>query len=197
MKCAIKRRHSTLIQQFWPCAGDGHFSPIGGYHAGEVHVLIVNRGVPTGGPTSNSVILTCYCAGDGHFSPIGGYHAGRDLVLILDTARFKYPPHWCEPDLCRSGSWSAAGTLASSTRGLDRGRLFARFVEQTALRLPCAAPPSPMLHLTAGSTAAPQGAAAGAAQSDVRARGPGAFSGIRIVAPSACLPPVLQFRSSY
>ncbi|KAK9904893.1 hypothetical protein WJX75_005037 [Coccomyxa subellipsoidea] len=32
--------------------------------------------------------------GDGHFSPVGGYHAGKDLVLILDTARFKYPPHW-------------------------------------------------------------------------------------------------------
>lgn len=32
--------------------------------------------------------------GDGHFSPIGGYHPERDLVLILDTARFKYPPHW-------------------------------------------------------------------------------------------------------
>ena len=33
-------------------------------------------------------------AGDGHFSPIGGYSAKEDLVLILDTARFKYPPHW-------------------------------------------------------------------------------------------------------
>ncbi|CAL1534212.1 unnamed protein product [Lymnaea stagnalis] len=32
--------------------------------------------------------------GDGHFSPIAGYHEGRDLALILDTARFKYPPHW-------------------------------------------------------------------------------------------------------
>ena len=32
--------------------------------------------------------------GDGHFSPVGGYHPERDLVLILDTARFKYPPHW-------------------------------------------------------------------------------------------------------
>ncbi|GFR90947.1 glutathione gamma-glutamylcysteinyltransferase [Elysia marginata] len=32
--------------------------------------------------------------GDGHFSPIAGYHEGLDLVLILDTARFKYPPHW-------------------------------------------------------------------------------------------------------
>ncbi|KAL3134941.1 Glutathione gamma-glutamylcysteinyltransferase 1 [Trebouxia sp. C0010 RCD-2024] len=32
--------------------------------------------------------------GDGHFSPVGGYHAESDMVLILDTARFKYPPHW-------------------------------------------------------------------------------------------------------
>jgi len=32
--------------------------------------------------------------GTGHFSPIAGYHQARDLVLILDTARFKYPPHW-------------------------------------------------------------------------------------------------------
>ncbi|KAI3424114.1 hypothetical protein D9Q98_009475 [Chlorella vulgaris] len=32
--------------------------------------------------------------GDGHFSPIGGYSASEDMVLILDTARFKYPPHW-------------------------------------------------------------------------------------------------------
>ena len=33
-------------------------------------------------------------AGDGHFSPLGGYHELEDMVLILDTARFKYPPHW-------------------------------------------------------------------------------------------------------
>lgn len=32
--------------------------------------------------------------GDGHFSPVGGYEPGEDRVLILDTARFKYPPHW-------------------------------------------------------------------------------------------------------
>jgi len=32
--------------------------------------------------------------GTGHFSPVGGYHRGLDLMLILDTARFKYPPHW-------------------------------------------------------------------------------------------------------
>lgn len=32
--------------------------------------------------------------GDGHFAPVSGYHPKKDLVLILDTARFKYPPHW-------------------------------------------------------------------------------------------------------
>ena len=32
--------------------------------------------------------------GDGHFSPIGGYSPTHDMALILDTARFKYPPHW-------------------------------------------------------------------------------------------------------
>ena len=32
--------------------------------------------------------------GDGHFSPLAAYHAASDSVLILDTARFKYPPHW-------------------------------------------------------------------------------------------------------
>lgn len=32
--------------------------------------------------------------GDGHFSPVGGFSAKRDMVLIMDTARFKYPPHW-------------------------------------------------------------------------------------------------------
>ena len=37
--------------------------------------------------------------GDGHFSPIGGFHTGTDRVLVLDTARFKYPPHWMPVDL--------------------------------------------------------------------------------------------------
>ena len=42
--------------------------------------------------------------GDGHFSPVGGYHEGEDLALILDTARFKYPPHWVPlPVLYRCG----------------------------------------------------------------------------------------------
>ena len=32
--------------------------------------------------------------GTGHFSPIGAYDESTDLVLVLDTARFKYGPHW-------------------------------------------------------------------------------------------------------
>lgn len=36
--------------------------------------------------------------GSGHFSPIGGFHKEKDLVLILDTARFKLPPHWAPLD---------------------------------------------------------------------------------------------------
>ena len=37
--------------------------------------------------------------GAGHFSPIGGYHMKDDKVLILDTARFKYPPHWIDLEM--------------------------------------------------------------------------------------------------
>lgn len=38
-------------------------------------------------------------SGDGHFSPIAAYHASTDRALVLDTARFKYPPHWIPVDL--------------------------------------------------------------------------------------------------
>lgn len=37
--------------------------------------------------------------GDGHFSPIAGLHSATDQALVLDTARFKYPPHWMPVDL--------------------------------------------------------------------------------------------------
>lgn len=47
--------------------------------------------------------------GDGHFSCIGGYHPATDMCLILDTARYKYPPHWVKVDalyeaMCRVDS---------------------------------------------------------------------------------------------
>ncbi|GMI00763.1 hypothetical protein TrST_g5019 [Triparma strigata] len=34
--------------------------------------------------------------GDGHFSPVGAYDSKTDKILILDTARFKYQPHWVD-----------------------------------------------------------------------------------------------------
>jgi glutathione gamma-glutamylcysteinyltransferase len=37
--------------------------------------------------------------GSGHFSPIAGFDAATDRALVLDTARFKYPPHWMPVDL--------------------------------------------------------------------------------------------------
>ena len=37
--------------------------------------------------------------GSGHFSPIGGFDAATDRALVLDTARFKYPPHWLPVEL--------------------------------------------------------------------------------------------------
>jgi glutathione gamma-glutamylcysteinyltransferase len=56
--------------------------------------------------------------GDGHFSPIGGYHAGLDRVLVLDTARFKYPPHWVPLELL-----FAAVQAHDCATGLPRGWL--------------------------------------------------------------------------
>lgn len=59
--------------------------------------------------------------GDGHFAPVSGYHPGRDLVLILDTARFKYPPHWVSlPLLFRSMQ------AVDQETGLPRGYITVR-----------------------------------------------------------------------
>eukprot|EP00467_Chlorarachnion_reptans_P022901 CAMPEP_0114510510 /NCGR_PEP_ID=MMETSP0109-20121206/13837_1 /TAXON_ID=29199 /ORGANISM="Chlorarachnion reptans, Strain CCCM449" /LENGTH=567 /DNA_ID=CAMNT_0001689845 /DNA_START=80 /DNA_END=1783 /DNA_ORIENTATION=- len=50
--------------------------------------------------TSTHFLIACYSrsvlgqTGEGHFSPIAAYHEESDMVLIMDTARFKYPPHW-------------------------------------------------------------------------------------------------------
>lgn len=55
--------------------------------------------------------------GDGHFSPVGGYHAARDLVLILDTARFKYPPHWVPLPLLHE-AMAAHDPVTQQPRGL-------------------------------------------------------------------------------
>jgi len=55
-------------------------------------------------------------SGDGHFSPIGALHAATDRVLVLDTARFKYPPHWIPVELLYS-----AMTKVDPATGQARG----------------------------------------------------------------------------
>ncbi|XP_048765526.2 glutathione gamma-glutamylcysteinyltransferase-like isoform X1 [Ostrea edulis] len=62
--------------------------------------------------------ITLNQSGDGHFSPVGGYHPEKDLVLMLDTARFKYPPHWIPVELL----WDAMHAMDEST-GEPRGYL--------------------------------------------------------------------------
>jgi glutathione gamma-glutamylcysteinyltransferase len=57
-------------------------------------------------------------SGDGHFSPIAAWHAPTDRALVLDTARFKYPPHWIPVELL----YSAMAEQDPAT-GLARGWL--------------------------------------------------------------------------
>jgi glutathione gamma-glutamylcysteinyltransferase len=38
-------------------------------------------------------------SGTGHFSPVAGFDVASDQALVLDTARFKYPPHWMPVEL--------------------------------------------------------------------------------------------------
>lgn len=54
--------------------------------------------------------------GDGHFSPIGGYHVATDRILLLDTARFKYPPHWLSLELLFEGDAGSGPCYAMCTR---------------------------------------------------------------------------------
>ena len=73
--------------------------PLGSLDAFREHV---ERSATTdGGPVviANYSRRTLGQTGGGHFSPIGGYHAATHQVLVLDTARFKYPPHWVPIDL--------------------------------------------------------------------------------------------------
>jgi hypothetical protein len=37
-------------------------------------------------------------AGGGHISPVSAWDRERDMVLLLDTASYKYPPHWVPVD---------------------------------------------------------------------------------------------------
>ncbi|HTJ19130.1 MAG TPA: phytochelatin synthase family protein [Steroidobacteraceae bacterium] len=60
-------------------------------------------------------------SGDGHFSPIAALHVPTDRVLVLDTARFKYPPHWIPVELLYS-----AMTKEDPATGQARGWLLLR-----------------------------------------------------------------------
>lgn len=56
-------------------------------------------------PNPTSFLIVSYTrkvigqTGTGHFSPIGAYDEASDQVLLLDTARFKYGPHWIKLEL--------------------------------------------------------------------------------------------------
>ena len=60
-------------------------------------------------------------SGSGHFSPIGGFDAATDQALVLDTARFKYPPHWMPVELL-----FAARQERDADTGESRGWLLLR-----------------------------------------------------------------------
>lgn len=63
---------------------------------------------------SDRILVACYDrkvlgqTGSGHFSPIAAYDEVSDSVLILDTARFKYTPHWVD-----------LSDLVNATRSVD------------------------------------------------------------------------------
>ncbi|CAG2205413.1 E2.3.2.15 [Mytilus edulis] len=80
--------------------------------------------------------------GDGHFSPVGGYHVERDLVLILDTARFKYPPHWVSASLIfeamqgkDKSTGKPRGYVIMNKKPSSRPLLLFRFSDQFGLTL--------------------------------------------------------------
>ena len=54
--------------------------------------------------------------GDGHFSPVGGFNEPANQVLLLDTARFKYPPHWVDLNMLYD-SMDTLDTETDSKRG--------------------------------------------------------------------------------
>lgn len=58
--------------------------------------------------------------GDGHFVNIGAYHSRQSKTLLMDTARFKYPPHWVDMNLL----YQSLQTMDSAS-GLPRGLIIA------------------------------------------------------------------------
>ena len=72
----------------------------------DVDVAALRRDVLAASTTADGPVLIVNYSrnavgqtGSGHFSPIAGFDAATDRALVLDTARFKYPPHWMPIDL--------------------------------------------------------------------------------------------------
>lgn len=57
--------------------------------------------------------------GSGHYALVGGYHPKRDLILLLETAAFKYPPHWAPLTAIYNGMCSL-----DKVTGRPRGYMF-------------------------------------------------------------------------
>lgn len=70
------------------------------HHAGDHDVETFRAEVARNLDTSGDWLIVNYDrravgeSGGGHISPLTAYDADRDLVLLLDTAAYKYPPHW-------------------------------------------------------------------------------------------------------
>lgn len=77
--------------------------------------------------SDDTVIIVNYArgvlnqTGIGHFSPIGGYDEKEDMVLILDTARFKHPPHWVSLEVCYRSIAEIETSLSGYTEDMSRG----------------------------------------------------------------------------
>ena len=80
-------------------------------------------------------------SGSGHFCPVGGYNAQARKVLLLDTARFKYPPHWVDEQLLYESLCDARGDgeprgficLTRKASPADRAKLLPAKVRQPKL----------------------------------------------------------------
>ena len=95
-------RRAAELNSFARCSG----AAVTVYRAGQADVGAFRKDLLAATTASDgSVLIVNYSrgavgqTGSGHFSPIGGFDAATDQALVLDTARFKYPPHWMPVEL--------------------------------------------------------------------------------------------------
>lgn len=89
----VKRADDSTVEEFREavkkvCKDDGPVSLVVSYSRSGLNQTgtgYARRAAPVGAAADTF---------GSHFSPVGGYHPQLDLVLVMDTARFKYPPHW-------------------------------------------------------------------------------------------------------